>query len=163
MPDRREVVALSAPTADPAMRAILEELRDAVGLASSLVSVTLVSEETGIAKTGGSGGTSIEASRAQLDFEDARVDEVRVVVNGKTTTAGHTVRVVDVTGGGSTVLCTVTLPTTTQGYAAGAWTLIDRIGSGTRSLVLQAVGNGSATQTVYYAALQGRTRRLIRK
>ena len=100
------------------MRAILEELRDAVGLASSLVNVTLVSEETGIAKTGGSGGTAIEASRAMVDFEDARIDEVRVVVNGKTSTAGYSVRVVDVTGGGSTVLCTVTLPTTTQGCAS---------------------------------------------
>ena len=163
MPDRREVIALSAASADPALRAILEELRESVGLASSLVNVALVSEEAGIAKVGAVAGTAIEASRAQVDFEDARIDEVRVVVNGKTTVAGHTVRVVDVTGGGSTVLCSATLPTTTQGYAAGAWTLIDRIGTGTRQVVLQAVGNAAATQTVYHAALQGRTRRLIRK
>lgn len=163
MPDRLSVVSLAAQTATPELRAILEELRESVGLASSLVVVTLVAEEAGIAKVGAVAGTNIGASRAQLDFEDARLDEVRVVVNGKTTVAGHTVRVVDVTGGGSTVLCSATLPTTTQGYAAGAWTIVDRLGSGTRQLVLQAVGNAAATQTVYHAALHARTRRIIRK
>lgn len=163
MPDRLSVISLAAQTATPEMRAMLEELRDSVGLASSLVVVTLVAEEAGIAKVGAVAGTNIEASRAQVDFEDARIDEVRVVANGKTTTAGYSVRVVDVTSGGSTVLCTVTLPTTTQGYAAGSWVLIDRIGAGTRQLVLQAVGNAAATQTVYHVALHGRTRRLIRK
>jgi len=163
VPDRRDVLSLAAATADPALRAILEELRESVGLASSLVDVCLVATEAGVGKVGAASGTVLDCSRCQVDFEDARIDQVRLVVWGNTTVATHTARVVDVTGGGSTVLCTVTLPTTTSAYAAGSWTLIDRIGAGTRSLVLQVVGNAAATQTIFHAALQGRTLRLVRK
>lgn len=162
MPDRRSVVALAAGLRDPALEAIMDELRESVGLASSLVVATLVCAESGVAKTGATTGTNLDASRASVNFEDARIDEIRLVVWGRSTTTGHSARVVDVTGGGSVVLCTVTLPST-NGYAAGAWTLIDQIGGGTRSVVLQVVGNASATQTLYHAALQMRTRRLIRK
>lgn len=163
MPDRLSIVDLSAPVADPSLRAVLEELRQSVGLVSSLASVTLVSAESGVAKTGATTGTVIDCSRTCVNFEDARVDDVRLVVWGKTTTAGHTARVIDVTSGGTTELARVTLPTTTSDYAEGSWTLIDRIGAGSRRLVLQVWGNASATQTIYHAALQMRTRRLIRK
>lgn len=163
MPDRLSVIDLSAATADPSLRTVLEELRQSVGLVTSMASVTLVSAESGVAKTGGTSGTAIDCSRTTIDFEDARVDDVRLVVWGKTTTAGHTARLIDVTGGGTTELCRVTLPTTTSAYASGSWTLIDAIGAGSRQLLLQAWGNGSATQTIYHAALQMRTRRLIRK
>lgn len=163
MPDRREVISLAQTLADPALRAVLDELRESVGLATSFASVTLVSAESGVAKTGATTGTSLDCSRTSIDFEDARVDEVRLVVWGKTTTASHTARLMDVTGA-AVELARVTLPTTTSAYAVGDWTLIDRVvGAGTRSVVLQAWGNASATQTIYHAALQMRTRRLNRK
>lgn len=163
MPDRREVIALGAVSATPELRAILEELRESVGLVTSLACETLVSEEAGVAKTGSASGTSLDCSRTAVNFEDARIDDIRLVVWGKTTVAGHTARLIDVTGGGTTELARVTLPTTTSGYAEGSWTLIDAIGAGSRQLVLQVWGNASATQTIYHASLQMRTRRLIRK
>ena len=156
MPDRLAVVDLSTPDA------MGEELKGAVGLASSFVDVCLVSAESGIAKTGAVAGTVVTASRTAVNFEDARIDQVRLVVYGNSTTTGHSARIKDVTGGGTTILCTVTLASS-AGYAEGEWTLIDSIGTGSRQLVLEVVGNASATQTLYHASLQGRTLRLIRK
>lgn len=160
MPDRREVIALSAPV-DEALRPVLEELREAVGLASSLAVVTLLSANAGVATVGAAGGTTIPGSRTALDFEDARIDELRLVVYGNTTAAA-TARVVDLTSG-TTALCTVTLPVGASAHANGAWTVVDSLGGGTRNLGLQVLGNGAATQTIYHAALHIRTRRLVRK
>jgi hypothetical protein len=157
MAERVRVVDLPAPVASPQLEPVLNELRGSVGLASSLVRVLLVSAEAGVAKT----GAAFVCSNTAMDFEDARIDQVRVVGWGSTSVAAHTVRVVDVATG--LVLCTATLPTTTAAAFEGAWTMIDTIGGGSRRIRAEAVGNGAATQTVMSLTLECRTVRLVQK
>lgn len=161
MPDRVAVIEMPAAVSTPELRAIFEELRGAVGLASSLVSVALVRAEAGTAKTGATTGTVLVQSQTAVDFEDARVDQVRVVGWGASTASGHTVRVVDVATSG--VLCTADLPLTTAAAIDGAWTMLPTGLGGSRRIRAEVVGNAAATQTVFALSLQGRTMRVVRE
>lgn len=161
MPDRNTVVELPAAVLSPELRAAFEELRATVGLASSLVVVPLVREEIGVAKMGATTGTAFTQGQVGVDFEDARVDQVRLTGWGATSVANFTVRVVDVST--SAVLCTATLPTTTAAAFDGSWTMLPTGLGGSRRIRAEAVGNGVATQTVYALDLQGRTLRVVRE
>ncbi len=161
MPDRVSVVELPAVVESPVLRAVLEELRQSVGLASSLVHVSLVRAEAGVAKVGAVAGTVVVQSQTAVDFEDARIDQVRLVGWGMSTVANQTVRIKDAAT--AAVLATATLPLTTAAAINGSWTMLPSTLSGSRRLTLEVVGNAAATQTLYALDLQGRTQRIVRE
>lgn len=153
MPDRTAVIDL--PSAEFA--AARETLTGSIGLATSFASVPLVLSETGVGIVAASGGTPYVQSNTTVNLEDARINQVRLVARAGSSGAGDSLRVMD----GATALCSVSLGASVANIT-GAWTVIKPSG-GDRALVLQAVGNGSRTQTVYHAELQLRTLRLVQQ
>jgi hypothetical protein len=96
-----------------------------------------------------------------VDFDDARVNQLRVVGYGRSSGAGDSVRLRDVTGSPVT-LCTVSLPQPSDAYFAGAWTDFAP-GAGSRQLLAEVVGNGARTQVLYRIELQMRTLKIVRR
>lgn len=157
--DRRNVVvefdvALSA--LDSATREALEKLRQTVGLVSSLVVVTLVAEQSGLSVAGASGaGTTLDATRCNLDLEDARIDQVRLTGYGSGTAADHKVQLWH----GSTMLCETVIPQTSDAQFSTPWTLVE-LPAGDLAFHARIVGNGIATQTLHRLDLHARTLRV---
>lgn len=158
---RRAVIELAAPTSSPELHSVWETLRETVGLVTSFASVCLASSEVGIAKAGAAGGTAFLSGDTVVNFEDARVDQVRLVGFGSANGANTSLRVWDAAAG--VALCTVALVNGAVASFVGAWTRVDTIGGGDRRIQLQAVGNGILLETVHLAELQMRTLRYIRK
>lgn len=138
---------------DPSVVEGFDVLRATVGRVTSLVTIPLVLSETGVAKVAAAGGTAFTQSQDTLDLDDALIDHVRLTGYGGSTGAGDSVRVKH----GSTVLCTAPLAAS-AGLFVGAWTVVE-LPASDLSYVLEAVGNGARTQTIYRATLQVRTLR----
>ena len=103
----------------------------------------------------GGAGTALTVTRTMIDFGDAGVDSVRVVVRGKNSAAGAiTVQIYDVTN--SAILATATVTGTTEQTAIGAWTRIVPTGSD-QELEVRVVGNAADDPILYAVHLQLRT------
>lgn len=155
MPDRLTVIDFPVPfrAIDPSAVAALDVLRAAVGRVSSLLTIPLVLSETGVAKVAAAGGTAFTQSQDTLDLDDALIDQVRLTGYGGSSGAGDSLRVKQ----GATVLCTAPLAASAALFV-GAWTVVE-LPAADVSYVLEAVGNGARTQTIYRAVLQVRTLR----
>lgn len=161
MPERRSVIDLPNASS-PEWQATAEVLRETVGLVTSIDGVALLLSEAGQGYTAASGGTTVVQSQRLFDFEDARIDQIRLVGWGGSSGSGDSVRVRDVTDTPVT-LCTATVASGSATWITGDWTLVDTIGGGTRRLLLEVVGNGARTQTLHRVELQVRTLRHVRK
>jgi len=164
VPERRQVIDIAPPPDQPSMRTAFETLRETVGLSSSLASIPLVMSEAGVAVVGAVDGTAVVMSRTVVDFEDARIDQMRLCGWAGANGANCSIRVVDLTGS-TVVLCTVALVNGAATWVQGSWTLVEppTLGGGSRKVALQCVGNGALTQTVHHAELQMRSFRHFRR
>jgi hypothetical protein len=90
-----------------------------------------------------------------VDFEDAGIDSVRVVVRGKNNDAASiAVQIYNVTQG--TVMAAAAITGTTEQTIDGGWTVF-RPAGGNEEIEVRVVGNGIDSPVLYAVHLQGRT------
>lgn len=156
MPERRkEIIGFPQPirNVDPSVLDALEEIRRHLGFLTSLVVIPLMLSETGLGLTASGGaGTAIAQANTTLDLEDARISSVRLVGYGDSSGTGD---VVNVLVGGSTVVCSASVPST-LGAIIGDWTRYAPAG-GDLAYSVAIVGNGVRTQTLHRLELHART------
>lgn len=139
------------------LRRVVDVLQALFGKVSAFVDVALLLEAAGFTVTNAAGGagTALAVTRTIVNFGDAGIDNVRVVVYGNNSGAGSvTVQVYDVSG--STALASVSVTGVTPATTAGSWTTIIPTGTD-RECEVRVIGNGADDPVLYTVHLQGRT------
>lgn len=142
---------------DPVTRRIIDMLHALFGKVTSVVDVLLFSEPAAytVVNAAATPGTSLGFSHVAVDFADAFIDQVRVVVTGANSGAGSVIVTVhDVTN--NVELCRVTVTGAVSATWIGAWTTITPTGSD-QEIELRCIGNGADDPFFYNAHCQGRT------
>jgi hypothetical protein len=141
---------------DERVRQLADVLQRSSGKLTPILDTTLL-HSTGLI-VGAGATTTIEGTYTSLDFLDANIDTVRLLVRGKTAAAGPiTLQLYDVTN--SVVLATATV-TTVNGTNVGAWTSV-AAKAGERELAIRVVGDGVNAQTIYAIHAQLLTTRFL--
>lgn len=157
MPSPRGVVVEFADRPDPGpLRSTIDTLRAVLGKLVSLADVPLLLATAGYvtAAAAASPGTSEPTTRVFVDFAEAGVDQVRLVVRAKNSGAGAvTLALYDVTN--SVTLATVVVTGVAAATYAGAWVTVRPSGTD-QELELRVVGAGE-TPTIYALHAQLRT------
>lgn len=154
------VVSFNHPATGP-MRQMVDTLQRVLGKTTSIGEVGFIRDLAGyqIINAAISPGTDIPELRTVINFADAGIDQVRVVVRGKNSAAGSvTVQVYRITGG-----ATIASATVTDGTAVtfqGAWTVLVPTGAD-EEIGLRVVGDGVFDPTFYRVDLQMRTLRAV--
>lgn len=158
MSRRAEPVIQIAERPEPGpLRRVIDLLHALFGKVTALVNVALLLDSAGVTTTdaAASPGTSLGFTRTTVDFADAGIDSVRVIVRAVNSAAGSVVYAVhDVTN--NVELCRVTVTGTTITTYAGDWTTIRPTGSD-QELEVRAIGDGAFDPVAYAIHLQGRT------
>lgn len=139
------------------LRQVADVVRTTAGKLTPILDVTMLHSNAGLVVAAGATVT-VEGTHTSLDFLDAHIDTVRLIVRGKTAAAGPiTLQLYDVTN--ATVLATVTI-TTVNGTNVGSWTAVgDKAGE--RELALRVVGDTVNAQTLYSVHAQYYTQRFV--
>jgi len=141
---------------DEKTRQIADVVKATAGKITPILDTTLL-HSTGLIVAAGA-TTTIEGTHTSLDFLDANLDTVRLIVRGTTAAAGPiTLQLYDVTNG--IVLATATV-TTVNGTNVGAWTSVTAK-PGERELAIQVVGDSANAQTLYAIHMQAYTQRFL--
>lgn len=141
---------------DEKTRQIADVVKATAGKITPILDTTLL-HSTGLI-VGAGATTTIEGTYTSLDFLDANLDTVRLLVRGKTAAAGPiTLQLYDVTN--SVVLATATV-TTVNGTNVGAWTSVTAK-PGERELAVRVVGDSANNQTIYSIHMQAYTARFL--
>ena len=141
---------------DEKTRQIADVLKATAGKITPILDTTLL-HSTGLI-VGAGGTTTIEGTHTSLDFLDANLDTVRLLVRGKTAAAGPiTIQLFDLTN--NVVLATATV-TTSLATQVGAWTSVTAK-PGERELAIKVVGDSANAQTLYAIHMQAYTARFL--
>lgn len=141
---------------DEKVRQLADIVKRTAGKLTPIMDVSMLHSNAGLVVAAGATVT-VEGTHTSLDFLDANLDTVRLVVRGKTAAAGPiTLQLYDLTN--SVVLATVTV-TTTLATQVGAWTNISPV-AGERELAIKVVGDSANAQTLYSARAQFNTTRV---
>lgn len=127
------------------------------GKVTTLTVVSLLMEYAGVTVTNAASGagTALTLTRTTIDFADAGVDSVRVIVRGANSAAGSvTVQVYNVTQ--SAAMATATVTDATEQTAEGDWTVFAPAG-GDEEIEARVVGDGAFDPILYSVHLQMRT------
>lgn len=157
MSRKEPIVFVSERPTDPPMRRFLDVFQRLFGKVVSLSIVTLLSVEAGRTVTNAvaSPGTALSKTRTTIDFLDAGVDSVRLLVRGENSAAGSvTVQAYNVTT--SAVLATATVTNATEQTADSGWTVFTPNG-GDEEVEVRVVGDGAFDPILYAVHLQMRT------
>jgi len=141
------------------MRNVIDTLQRTLGKTVSLTTLELVKDLAGyqITDAAVSPGTDIPEARTAINFGDAGVDNVRLVVRGNNSAAGTvTVEVYQVTT--DVTIASVEVTDAAQATFQGEWTLFTPDGTD-EPVGLRVVGDGAFDPTVYRVELQMRTLR----
>lgn len=143
---------------DPDLGNVTDILKVALGFVTSLVTLALLLSNTGIVFTAvGGAGTTVLSGVTSIDFEDALIDDVRLILYGSHSTGFQSkATIYDVTD--SKQLASVDLPAV-AGLVVGEWTKISA-SAGDHQLELRLIGDGADGQTIYNVTLQCRTTQL---
>lgn len=139
------------------LRRIMDVLHALFGKVTAVVDVALLLEMAGYTVTNAAAapGTALTPTRTVIDFGDAGIDSVRLIVRAENSTAGSvTVAVYDVTA--SATLCSLTVTGTTPTTYTGSWTALTPSGSDSE-IEVRVTGNGAMDPILYTVHLQGRT------
>lgn len=139
------------------VREAVEALRVILHRVTSIAEFCLIRETAGVTFTNAavSPGTADTTTRDSIDFVDAGIDQVRVVVRGNNSAAGTVeVTVYDVTD--AVELCRVQMSGATPTTYTGEWTSIEPTG-GDHEVEVRVIGDGAFDPIVYGVKLQGRT------
>lgn len=143
-----------------ALRNVLNILHALFGKVVSLGVVTLLAETAGhaITNVGTTPGTTITSTRTLIDFQDAGVDSVRLIVRAKNSVTNDlTIEAFNATT--SLVMATVVIDSSqsTEQTVAGAWTVLAPNG-GDEDIYVRAYSGTAADDPTFYAVhLQMRT------
>ena len=142
------------------LRDMLDILHALFGKVVSLSVVALLLETAGHAITniGTTPGTTITSTRTLIDFQDAGVDSVRLVVRAKNSVTNDlTIEVFNATT--SSVIATVVIDTSqsTEQTVIGAWTVLAPNGGDEDIYVRAYSGTASDDPTFYAVHLHMRT------
>lgn len=159
MTTRREAPVLTfTERPEPGItRRIIDVLQAVFAKEVSIVDFCLLLDLAGhtVTDAAGGAGTALPTTRTKLDFADAGIDSVRVVVRGKNSAAGSvTVQVFDVTN--TALLCTAVLTGVADQTADGAWTRLVPKG-GDAEIEIRVVGNAVDDPVLYAVHFQART------
>ncbi len=139
------------------LRRVLDILHALFGKVVSLSVVALLLEIGGHTVTNAvsGAGTALTKSRTTIDFQDAGVDSVRLIVRGENSASGSvTVQLYNVTT--SAAMCTATLTNASEQTDEGAWTVFTPNG-GDEEIEIRVVGDGAFDPIIYGVHLQMRT------
>lgn len=153
------VVNLAERVEPGPLRNIMDVLQRTLGKTVSLSNLELVKDLAGyqIVNAAGAPGTDIPEARTAINFGDAGIDHLRLVVRGNNSAAGSViVQVYRVTG--STTIAAVTVTNATLGTFQGDWTVLKPTGAD-EEIGLRVVGDGAFDPTLYRVDLQMRTLR----
>lgn len=139
------------------LRRTQDVLQALLGKVTSLVDVALLLETGGytVTNAAASPGTSIPASQTAVDFADAFIDNVRVIVRGKNSAAGTVVVTVHDTTT-DVELCRVSVVDGTEDTFIGTWTRMNATGVD-QKVESRCIGNGAFDPVLYAIHFQGRT------
>ncbi len=144
------------PDAGP-LRGVLDILHALFGKVVSLGVIALLLEIGGhtVTNAAASAGTALTKTRTTIDFQDAGVDSVRLVVRGENSASGSvTVQLYNVTT--SAAMCTATLTNASEQTNEGAWTVFAPNG-GDEEIEVRVIGDGVFDPILYAVHLQIRT------
>lgn len=156
---RRQAPVVEFPVRPPPgpVAELIDSLRHVLGKMVSWSSVALLLEAAGLTITDAAGGagTALTATRTMVDFGDAGIDSVRVVVRGKNSAAGSvTVQVYDVTN--SAVLASAVVTGVAEQTAVGPWTALTPVGEDAE-IEVRVVGNAADDPVLYAVQFQTST------
>ncbi len=154
------VVDLGLRPNEGPLRTMFDTLHALFGKVVSLAVVTFVVESSGhtVANAAVSPGTALTATRTAIDFQDAGVDSVRLVIRAKNSTlADLVIQAYNVTT--STAIATATIDTTetTEQSVEGAWTALTPNGGDEEIEIRVITVNGTDDPILYGVHLQLRT------
>jgi hypothetical protein len=156
--NRKEpVVVFGERPADAATQRVLDTLGRTIGKLTSLVDVCLLSAPAGhvVTDAASGAGTALTVTRTQLDFADAAIDSVRLVVRGQNSAAGSVViQVYNVTQ--SMVMATATITGTSEQIADSGWWVFRPVG-GDEVIEVHVQGDDAADPMLFNVHMQGRT------
>jgi hypothetical protein len=121
------------------LQLVTDLLHSLFGKVSSLAVITLLSEQAGFTVTNAAtgAGTALTTTRTTVDFQDAGVDSVRLVVRGENS-------------------ATATVTDAIEQTADSGWTVLAPNG-GDEEIEIRVVGDGAMDPILYSAHLQMRT------
>lgn len=155
---RKEAVLTFSERVEPGpIRRILDVIERVFAREVSLVDIALLLEAAGftVVNAAASPGTALTRSRTEVDFQDAGIDSVRLLVRGENSAAGSvTVQAYNVTQGA--VMASATILDATEQSAESAWTRFVPAG-GDEEIEVRVVGDGAFDPVLYGVRLQGRT------
>ena len=144
------------PEAGP-LRSVFDILHAVFGKVVSVAAVALVLEIAGTTVTNAASGagTALTKTRTTIDFQDAGVDSVRLVVRGENSASGSvTVQLYNVTT--SAAMATATLTNASEQTDEGSWTVFTPNG-GDEEIEVRVIGDGAFDPILYAVHLQMRT------
>ncbi len=142
------------------LRTVMDTLHALFGKVVSLGVLVLLSETAGhaITNVGTTPGTTVTSTRTLVDFQDAGIDSVRLVVRAKNSvTTNLTIEVFNATT--SLVLATALIDTSqsTEQTVVGSWTVLAPNGGDEDIYVRVYSGTAADDPTLYAVHLQMRT------
>ena len=158
---RAEPVTNFGPSPPPGpLKVVLDILHAVFGKVVSFGVVVLISETAGhaITNVGTTPGTTVTSSRTLIDFQDAGVDSVRLVVRAKNSVTNDlTIEAFNATT--SVAIATAVLDTSqsTEQTVAGAWIVLAPNGGDEDIYVRAYSGTAADDPTLYAVHLQLRT------
>ena len=143
---------------DGQLRDVLDIMHALFGKVVSLAVVALLLEIDGqtVTNAASGAGTALTRSRTTVDFQDAGVDSVRLIVRGENSASGTvTVQAYNVTT--SAAIATATLTNASEQTDEGAWTVLAPNGGDEEIEVRVISANGTEDPILYSVHLQLRT------
>lgn len=151
------VVSFGASAPPGALKDALALLTAVLHRITSVVEFPLILDTGGVTFTNAavSPGSANTTTRDSIDFVDAGIDQVRVVVRGNNSAVGTVeVTVYDVTD--SVELCRVQMSGVTATTYTGDWTSITPT-AGDHEVEIRVIGDGVFDPICYRVSMQGRT------
>ena len=139
------------------LKRVLDILHALFGKVVSLSVVALLLEIGGhtVTNAASGAGTALTKTRTTIDFQDAGVDSVRLVVRGENSASGSvTVQLYNVTT--SAAMATATLTNASEQTDEGSWTVFTPNG-GDEEIEIRVIGDGAFDPILYAVHLQMRT------
>lgn len=139
------------------LQLVTDLLHALFGKVTCLTVVTLLADTVGVTVTNAAtgAGTALTTTRTTIDFEDAGVDSVRIIVRGENSGVGDvTVQLYNVTT--SAAICTATVTDATEQTADSGWQVFSPNG-GDEEVEVRVIGDGAFDPILYSVHLQMRT------
>ncbi len=139
------------------LRRVVDILQILFGKVVSIATIALLVEIAGhtVTNAAASAGTALTKSRTTVDFSDAGVDSVRILVRGENSASGSViVQAYNVTG--SAAIAAATITNASEQTADSGWTVLPVL-DGDQEIEVRVIGDGAFDPILYAVHLQMRT------